>query len=356
MQRLPPASRQDLLTIMSGPAAERYRPAVGLPPIAGLALRHLRVPEDFAAMTEVANAARIAAGASFITTVDEMANFYGHLTNCDTARDVLTVWIGEELIGYGRCAWSDLLDGGRIYQPICFVAPAWQRRGIGTALLRTLEARIAEIDAADPVASAALQVEADGGNAGQAALLEQAGYAPIRHFYIMVRPDLDDQDDAPLPPDLEIREVRPEHLRAIWEADQEAFADHWGASRYSEEAWLEFRGAPQVDTTLWRIAWAGDQVAGQVRGFINAEENRRYDRRRGWVEHISVRRPWRHRGVARALMAASFPLLRARGMTEGALGVDAENLSGALRVYESMGFRPVSDDTVYRKPLGQPSS
>ena len=328
-----------------------YEPAVDLPAIPGLALRHLRVPDDFAAMTEIANAARIAAGGTFITTVEEMANFYGHLTNCDTGRDVFTVWVGDELVGYGRCTWSDLLAGGRVYIPICFVAPAWQRRGIGRAMLRTLEARIGEVAAADPVTSAALQVEADAGNDGQAALLDQAGYAPIRYAFLMVRPDLEDQDDAPLPPGLEIREVRPEQLRAIWDADQEAFQDHWGASHRGEEDWIEFSRNPHLDPSLWRVAWEGDQVAGQVRSFINAEENRRYGRRRGWVEHISVRRPWRHRGLARALMAASFPLLRARGMTEGALGVDTENLSGALRVYESMGFTPVSRGTLYQKPL-----
>ncbi len=330
---------------------EPYEPAADLPPIPGLALRHLCAPDDFAAMTEIANAARIAAGETFITTVADMANFYAHLSNCDTTRDVFTVWVGDELVGYGRCTWWELLDGGRVYQPICFVAPAWQRRGIGTAMLRTLEARIGQIAAADPVASDVLQTESDDGNVGQAALMAHAGYAPVRYAYLMVRPDLEDQDDAPLPSGLEIREVSPEHLRAIWDADQEAFEDHWGASQRSEEDWLEFSSNPHLDPTLWRIAWDGDQVAGQVRSFINAEENRRYGRRRGWVEHISVRRPWRHRGLARSLMAASFPLLRARGMTEGALGVDTENLSGALRIYESMGFSPVSRETVYRKPL-----
>ena len=74
-------------------------------------------------------------------------------------------------------------------------------------------------------------------------------------------------------------------------------------------------------------------------------------RLRGYTENISVRRPWRRRGLARALIAASFPLLRARGMTEAALGVDTENLSGALRVYESCGFQSVSRETLYRKPL-----
>src|SRR5258706_16411175 len=99
------------------------------------------------------------------------------------------------------------------------------------------------------------------------------------------------------------------------------------------------------------MAWEGDEVEGQVRTFITAEENEQMHRARGYTEFISVRRPWRRRGLARALIAASFPLLRARGMTEAALGVDTENVTGALRVYEGCGFVPVSRSTVYRKPL-----
>jgi ribosomal protein S18 acetylase RimI-like enzyme len=105
------------------------------------------------------------------------------------------------------------------------------------------------------------------------------------------------------------------------------------------------------DTSLWRIAWDGGEVAGQVRAYINAEENEQFGRKRGYTEHISVRRPWRRRGLARALIAASFPLLRERGMTEAALGVDTENVSGALRVYEACGFKPISRSTSYRRPL-----
>jgi mycothiol synthase len=71
-----------------------------------------------------------------------------------------------------------------------------------------------------------------------------------------------------------------------------------------------------------------------------------------FIRHTNrVRRPGRRRGLARALIAASFPLLRARGMTEAALGVDTENTSGALRVYEGCGFRPVGRNATYRKPI-----
>ena len=88
-----------------------------------------------------------------------------------------------------------------------------------------------------------------------------------------------------------------------------------------------------------------------VRGYINDEENEAYHRKRGYVENISTRRPWRRRGLARALIGATIAALRERGMSEGALGVDSENPSGALRLYESCGFVAVSRNASYSKPL-----
>ena len=104
---------------------------------------------------------------------------------------------------------------------------------------------------------------------------------------------------------------------------------------------------------LWQVAWdvATNQVAGQVRTFIDHEQNKLYDRRRGYTESISVRRPFRRRGLARALIALSLRAQRQAGMTESALGVDSENLSGAIKVYEDCGFRVTKKTTIYRKPL-----
>ena len=74
-------------------------------------------------------------------------------------------------------------------------------------------------------------------------------------------------------------------------------------------------------------------------------------RKRGWTENIAVRRPWRKRGLARALIIRSLAMLKAQGMTEAALGVDTQNTSGALRVYESCGFKPVFTSVNYRKEM-----
>lgn len=202
-----------------------------------------------------------------------------------------------------------------------------------------MEARIIQIASAHPDGPKVMQVWAAETAHERVALLTAGGYVPVRYDFEMVRPTLDDLPNAPLPEGLEIREVRSDQLRTIWEAEVEAFRDHWGAGLPTEEEYQQFITDPvQTDTSLWRVAWEGDQVAGMVRSYINVHENEAYRRKRGWVENISVRRPWRRRGLARALIAASFPLLRARGMTEGALGVDSENPSGALGVYETCGF------------------
>jgi hypothetical protein len=99
---------------------------------------------------------------------------------------------------------------------------------------------------------------AEQGETDLAALLEKNGYRPERYGFEMVRPDLEDIPDTPLPEGLEVRPVLPEHYRAIWEADTEAFRDHWGFVEPSEEdyqAWL-------VDTTVFQPEQALSSSAG----------------------------------------------------------------------------------------------
>jgi len=82
---------------------------------------------------------------------------------------------------------------------------------------------------------------------------------------------------------------------------------------------------------------------------IYPAENEALGVQRGWLDHVSVRRPWRRRGLASALIAESLRAIRDAGMTDAALGVDAENPTGALRVYENLGFRRARTGVSYRK-------
>jgi len=117
---------------------------------------------------------------------------------------------------------------------------------------------------------------------------------------------------------------------------------------------------------LWQVAWApsvadsaenpgeraeGDEVAGMVLNRLDEEQNVKYGRKRGWTQDIFVRRPWRRRGLARSLLVRSILMFQEMGMEETALGVDAQNPSGVLQLYESVGYRPVRTHTFYHKRI-----
>ena len=88
-----------------------------------------------------------------------------------------------------------------------------------------------------------------------------------------------------------------------------------------------------------------------VLNFVDEDENAEYNRKRGYTENICVRRPWRRQGLARALLTQSIQMFQEQGYAEAALEVDAQNRSGALGLYESVGFHVVKEFTSYRKPM-----
>jgi mycothiol synthase len=265
----------------------------------------------------------------------------------------------DGLAAYGRTFWlkEDIAAPVYMYPVVAFVRPDHRRRGIGAALLRWLEERarlVAVEQGHPPAAEANLQAFVYDTERARAALLEKHGYTPARYFYDMVRPNLDDIPHAPLPAGLEVRPVRPEHLQAIWDANVEAFRGHWGEPERTPADYERFMNDPvEFQPDIWKVAWdtASNEVVGMVLGYINHAENEALNVKRGWTENICVRKPWRKLGVARALIAENLRELKARGMESAALGVDTDNATGALRVYESMGFRPVARETAYQKPL-----
>jgi ribosomal protein S18 acetylase RimI-like enzyme len=174
------------------------------------------------------------------------------------------------------------------------------------------------------------------------AQLEQRGFGVVRYFYRMQR-DLSEPIPAVnLPGDLALRIYTPDLSEAVHAAFNEAFRDHWSFDPVSDEDWQQFfieRTSFRPDLTY--VVMADHEVAGFSINGVGTEENARRGRRDGWVEELAVRRPWRKRGVATALLCAAMHAFKAEGLQHALLGVDTENLSGALRVYERVGFKPV---------------
>ncbi len=322
--------------------------------VPGLLLRPVRWPEEAQLIADVNNASRLAGGSLFVLSVDMIRTDYAHLVNSDLAADLRLAEADGRPVGYVRVEWTDENRGDRVHSAALFVTPD-APAGAFTALLDWNIARHLEIargqGPVDRPRTAAITTMLEPREARAA--LGAHGFLPVRTGFEMLRPSLDDIPDRTLPAGMEVRPAETSQLRRIWQAEVEAFAAHWGAGAEdgSEERWQEFLTDPLQDVALWQVAWDGDEIAGMVRPFINPEENARLGVARGWCENISTRAAWRGRGVASALISRALHALRDRGMTQAALGVDAQNETGALRLYERMGFRQAARETEWRRPL-----
>jgi ribosomal protein S18 acetylase RimI-like enzyme len=322
------------------------------PSIPGLTFRRFRGEADYPHMAALISACKVADGVERSTNVDDIARTYRHLENCDPRTDMLFAEVEGQVIAYGRIWWDDLLDGVRLYHLFGFLHPDWRGKGIGTAMWEAGERRAREIAAGHPKETPKfLQVEPFESEKGLVALLERRGYRPARYETYMVRDLSEPFSEAPMPPGLEVRPVKLEHLRHIFEASNEAFRDHWGSRDVSEEGYKAEMEDPNFHPELWKVAWDGDQMASVIHNFVDEKENAEYQRKRGYTEGICTRRPWRKLGLARSLLVQSMQMFKEMGMTETALSVDSENLSGAFRLYGGVGYRKVKQQINYRKPM-----
>jgi mycothiol synthase len=323
--------------------------------VPGLSLRPYAGTADLPEIVRIQNAEWEADGLDYRETVEDQAAFFAHASEkFDVARDLTIAEVAGRMVGYARRDWVDANDGVREYRSRGAVDPAWRRRGIGSALLANAEGRqaaLASTQATDRPRVLGSFIE--GRNVGGNALVEANGYRPVRWFFEMARTGLQEflPPILPMPDGLEVRPVETGQLLQIWRADIEAFRDHWGGGDDSEEAFRRSQDAPDFDPSLWVVAWEGDEVAAAVVNTIYVHENAATGGRRGWLDSVFTRRAWRKRGLASALIARSLHVLAERGMETAMLGVDADNPSGALRLYESFGFAVVERGQAWRKPL-----
>ena len=313
-------------------------------------------PGDWEALAAVLNRAHVADGVDEIRTGDALRSEYEPRDHFQLARDVLVAETGGgEAVAFVigcRVVRDGILTG----ETWGAVAPEYRRRGLGTAMWRATRDRLAIEMADDPrpgprnLGSFALDIET-----ADRALLEAQGYAPVRFGFEMRRYLTGALPEHRLPDGLELRPVTPDQHRAIFEADEEAFRDHWGHREASEGDFEVLFDTPDTDTSLWCVAWDGNEVAGVVVNTIYHEENAALGVRRGWLDRVSVRRPWRWRGVAKALCSSSFRVLREHGIDEAWLGVDGSNPNGALQLYEQLGFHVVRRWQAFGRPLDAPA-
>jgi mycothiol synthase len=234
------------------------------------------------------------------------------------------------------------------------VHPDYKGQGIGTYLAGWVEERAREsVPKAPEGARVVLMQSRLGIDKAAQELLHQQGYRVVRYAFRMLI-----EMDAP-PPEAEFPDgitlqtfKRKEHLRSLVIADQEIFKDHWGFVESPLDEAYEYwehlvEKSSDHDPSLWFLAMDGDEIAGiSLCRFQTAE-----DPEESYVAALGVRRPWRRRGLALALLHHSFAELFRRGKRKVALHVDAQNLTGATRLYEKAGMHVQLQTVNYEKEL-----
>lgn len=217
-----------------------------------------------------------------------------------------------------------------------YVHPNARGRGAASLLVDWGERRTAEADL-EAVRSGTTANDTEGKQ-----LLEGRGYRYIRSFYRMAV-DLEEPPAAPVWPEGFRVALEPHEAHVLFETLEEAFEDHWGHEHRTFEEWIGQNGPLEERLCYVVRAEDGTPVAAQV-----CDEERFGS---AWVSILGVRAPWRRKGLGEALLHQAFHDLYARGRRRVALGVDAENTTGATRLYERVGMRVALQDDAYEKRL-----
>ena len=320
------------------------------PKIDGLRFRKFAGESDFPGMLALLRDAAVADNDEVAFTLEGLQYDYAHLTHSDPYQDMVMAEIHGALVAYSRVEWNqEEKSRHRIYFHLCKVHPQWRNQGIEAALFEWNESRLSAIAAAHP--QDGLRFFQTSSSEFQEVLnanLEAFGYTPQRYFIKMSRP-LEAIPAADLPAGVEVRPVEKKDIKKIWRASIEAFKDHWGFSEPKEEDFLTFKGSKYFQPELWQVAWVGDEVVSSVMNYIDQDFNQKFNKKRGWTEDISTCKAWRRRGIAKALIVRSMQMHKERGMREVALSVDTDNPTGALKLYQDLGYEKYHTMVVFRK-------
>ncbi|MGZ8734318.1 MAG: GNAT family N-acetyltransferase [Acidimicrobiia bacterium] len=235
-----------------------------------------------------------------------------------------------------------------------FVAPEYGGRGLGGQLVDLIEARAVEI-ASESTAAVTLGMYVSRANIAKRDLLEHRGFSAV-HTRLRLKVDLarrETEAAAAVAPDIVVREFDPTSDEdAVREVMEEAFLGRQRYSRRRVDEWLDLRVRhPAFDPKLWRVAVAPDGDADQVVGAILV-----YDvGGTGYVSSVGVRDRWRRRGVGQALLAEAFAALRDRGQMRVVVEVDADDATGARRLYERVGMRVSEEHDWFEKRVLPPA-
>jgi ribosomal protein S18 acetylase RimI-like enzyme len=286
------------------------------------------------------------------TLADLQSNFADPL--CDPATDSLAAWTPDGMLAaYGRCYLHPEPQREQTVWLEYEFHPDHARPRLEDDLIGWLEARgRARLLAAPTDLPRSLRTSVADDKLHEIAMLTRRGFAPIRYF-VRMRRDLHlPIIERLLPVELRLQPYTPHYREMMRVVLNEAFRDHWGHEDVLPAEWENaFVGSETFRPDFSFLTMAGDEAVGLIFCMMNPADNNRSGRAECNIRDVAVLRPWRKRGVASALISASMSHMRFAGLDYATLGVDMDNPTGALGVYEKLGFVPVRRFISYAKPV-----
>jgi ribosomal protein S18 acetylase RimI-like enzyme len=219
------------------------------------------------------------------------------------------------------------------------VHPDVRGAGVGRALLAWQLERGRQILAASPLTvPGMLELTAPEGSS-PARLASRAGLAPVRSWLELERDLAAPVPARAVPGGLTLRPLVDADIEAVRVARNDAFRDHWGSQPAEAEDWSH---RFTQDTFRWDLSHVVVDGAGAVVAFTLVEADPAAFVARGgayaYVEYVGVVRSHRGQGLAPLVLGATIGAARDAGMAHVVLDVDAENPTGAVGLYERLGF------------------
>ncbi|RIK39676.1 MAG: hypothetical protein DCC58_14955 [Chloroflexi bacterium] len=238
------------------------------------------------------------------------------------------------------------------YEYELYVDPTYTERGIGAHLRDLVEQRCrATMHLAPPGERVYMLTPIWSPNEAARNVLEREGFRHVRDWTRM-EITLDTLPPEPAwPAGISLRTLQPGDEEATWAATEDAFQDHWGYSPLPFAEWRYYKidNVDGFDPTLNFLAI--DDATGEIAGMALCRAESPGDPGAGYVVDLGVRRPWRRRGLALALLQHAFYEFALRGKRRVVLTVDAQSLTGANRLYARAGMSVSRRQLYFEKEL-----
>jgi mycothiol synthase len=290
------------------------------------------------------------------TTLQEMEHEMSFPT-VKPETDCFLAWAGDRLVGsadmYVRKGDPEMDKETTVY---CWgvVHPEWRRRGIGRRLLEAAYRRGEEYLDEIEIARVHFQCNTRDVEMDRIALYKGFGMKRVRYSVNLARPVNGNLPPVVVRVGYRLRSFDLERdAKEAFQVDNAAFRDHWGHTEGKLEEFLHWMKMPHMRPELWLLA--EEEATGKIVGLglnvIDPDWIAQTGRQEGYLNTLAVLREHRRRGLGTALISKSLRVLRDAGMEAVHLHADTENLTGAMRLYERVGFKTRKTYIAYRKAL-----